>query len=394
MNLLFVSNLFPNGQEPTRGTFNLQQVLALAKFCTVTKVIAPTPKTLPDEQHQGVRIVHPRFRSIPLLTRPLNSWLYARCIEDEFRSSQFDVAFASFAYPDGHGVSLLAKKYGFHFAVDVLGSDVNILFHNPHRRSQILTALRGASAVFAKSKALQARLAELGVSSHIDYNGVDREKFRPRDRGEACRALCLDPQRRRILYVGNLQPVKGPTVLANAFSAISAQQSVVSGTDLVFIGDGPERSKVEQICRQQSAVSYQVPEVRSQKSEVYSPTSKVFLMGARPHHEVPLWINACDVLCLPSFNEGLPNVCIEAAACGLPVVASNVGGVPEVVQEGINGFLVPSGNPTALADALCRALSHPWDRTVIVQSVAAFNWDANARQVVSVLESIVHSPTS
>jgi len=95
------------------------------------------------------------------------------------------------------------------------------------------------------------------------------------------------------------------------------------------------------------------------------------------------------VLCLPSFNEGLPNVCIEAAACGLPVVASHVGGVPEVVKEGVNGYLVSPGNPTALAAALQRALTTPWDRNAIVQSVAQFDWNENARQVFLVLQSAV-----
>jgi len=96
-------------------------------------------------------------------------------------------------------------------------------------------------------------------------------------------------------------------------------------------------------------------------------------------------MNACDVLCLPSLSEGLPNVALEAMACGLPVVASRVGGVPEVVRDGVNGFLVPPSNPSALADALRRALATKWDREAIRASVSQFDWDVNARTVLDTL---------
>jgi glycosyltransferase involved in cell wall biosynthesis len=99
-------------------------------------------------------------------------------------------------------------------------------------------------------------------------------------------------------------------------------------------------------------------------------------------------MNASDVLCLPSLNEGLPNVALEAMACGLPVVASRVGGVPEIVHEGVNGFLVAPSDPNALAEALRRALATKWDREAIRASVSQFDWDVNARALFGVLEKI------
>jgi len=430
--LLFVSNLYPNPAEPARGTFNAQQVAALSRYCQIVKVVAPVaaarrrdsrPQTADTSPHPSTLdqipglqskvsslksspypVLHPPFRHIPILSRPFNGWLFARSIAPHLQPStlnsppSFDIVLVNWAYPDAYGVMLLAEKYRFPFATTVQGSDINLLFRNRRRKRQILRALRASRAVFCRSAALRGRLAAEGIAATVVYNGVDRDRFHPMDRVEACRQLGLDPNRRRILYVGNLQPVKGPTVLAEAFRLLchpersegslagtaeilrSAQND--TGVDIIFVGDGPERTNIERISSQRSAIS-------TAQSQVSSLKSQVSLMGARPHHEVPLWLNACDVLCLPSFNEGLPNVCIEAAACGLPVVASQVGGVPEVVREGVNGFLVPPGDPAALAVALRRALSHPWDRDVIVQSVAPFDWDANARQVVSILESVV-----
>ena len=351
MRLLFVSNLFPNAAEPVRGIFNAQQVAALSKLCEVT-VIAPTSQIMLDETRAGVRVIHPRFFHVPVLSRPFNGWLFARAVEPVIRRERFDMVLASWAYPDAYGVMLVAEKLKFPFATTVLGSDVNSFFENPTRKQQILRALRASRAVFAKSKALQSRLATEGIESVIDYNGIDHEKFRPRDRTEACRQLGLDPERRRILYVGNLLPVKGPAVLAHA-----AEQ--LQDIDVIFVGSGPEKITAGQC------------------------------VGARPHEEIPSWMNASDVLCLPSLNEGLPNVALEAMACGLPVVASRVGGVPEIVQEGVNGFLVPPSDPNALAEALRRALATKWNHEAVRASVSQFDWDVNGRALFGVLQRII-----
>jgi glycosyltransferase involved in cell wall biosynthesis len=362
--ILFLSNLFPNAHEPTRGIFNAQQVAALAKSATITKIIAPSSRSLRDEVFNGILVVHPRVFRIPLLTRPFNGKLYARSVAFDIRHSSFDIVLVNWAYPDAYGVMLLARELGFRFATTVQGSDVNVLFESPARKQQVLQALRSSSAVFTRSDALRKRLATEGIQSTTVYNGVDRERFHSIPRAEACRQLGLPENRRRILYVGNLQKVKGPTVLARAFPEVGGQRSEVGDTDLLFIGDGPERN-----------------ELLKHKT--------IRLLGSKPHSEIPIWMNACDALCLPSFNEGLPNVCIEAAACGLPVVASNVGGVPEVVKEGVNGFLVPAGDPAALSAALQKALSTAWNQEAIRSSVARFDWDENARVVHETLQRCV-----
>jgi glycosyltransferase involved in cell wall biosynthesis len=344
LRLLFVSNLFPNPAEPVRGVFNAQQVAALSKLCNVT-VVAPTTRARPNESRDGVRVIHPQYFTVPLLSRPLNGWLFARAIQPVICRERFDMVLANWAYPDAYGVMLLAEKFNFPFATTVMGSDVNTSFDNRTRKQQILRALRASRIVFTRSKALQSRLATEGIESVVTYNGIDRKKFHPLDRAEACRKLGLDAKRRRVLYVGNLAPVKGPTILAKA-----AEQ--LFEADVIFVGVGTEEIKAGRC------------------------------VGARLHDEIPLWMNACDVLCLPSLNEGLPNVVLEAMACGLPVVASSVGGVPEVVRDGVNGFLVPPSAPLALAEALQRALATRFDHEIIRASISEFNWDANARTVL------------
>lgn len=406
MKLLFVSNLFPNGAEPTRGMHNAQQVAALSKRCEV-KVVSPMHQPVPDEAWQGIAVTHPRFVHVPFLSRPLNGWLFARAVEPVIRRLRPDIILVNWAYPDAYGVMLAANKLKLPFATTVQGSDVNVFFQNAARKRQVLRALRASRAVFCRSEALREMLAVEGVTATTVYNGVDREKFRRVDRTEACRKFGLDSKRRRILYVGNLLPVKGPTTLASGFQHLLCHSGRSSGSgtdgatracdepscygktgnfgdlDVIFLGTGSEVAPLQK--------AFCMFVATSTTPYWHNDCPTVFLLGARPHEEIPWWMNACDVLCLPSLSEGLPNVALEAMACGLPVVAARVGGVPEVVRDGVNGFLVPPSDSAALADALRRALATQWDREAIRASVSQFDWDANAR---TVLEKLSKAPAA
>jgi glycosyltransferase involved in cell wall biosynthesis len=360
MNVLFVSSLFPSASEPTWGVHNAQQVAALANRCTIVTIVAPTAVPLPSERHFGIEVVHPRFFHVPLLSRPFNGWLFARAIGSIVRERSFDVVLVNWAYPDAHGVMQLADELQFPFATTVQGSDVNAFFESPTLKRIILRTLRASGAVFTRSEALRQRLAQEGIMAATVYNGIDRDAFRPYDRLAACDSVNLTPERRRILFVGNLVPVKGPTILAKAFGSLADLADV----DLVFVGAGRESARINE-------------------------NGRTRLVGARLHRDMPKWMNACDVLCIPSLSEGLPNVALEAMACGLPVVASRVGGVPEIVEHGANGLLVPAGHPHALAAGLRDALTQSWDRWAIRRSTERFDWDRGARTVVSALEGVI-----
>jgi glycosyltransferase involved in cell wall biosynthesis len=95
-------------------------------------------------------------------------------------------------------------------------------------------------------------------------------------------------------------------------------------------------------------------------------------------------MQAADVLSLPSHNEGVPNVVLEAMACGLPVVATRVGGIPEVLP-GHAGILVPAHDHQALGRALADALQRDWSRDRILEHAARFRWDDNVRQLDRIL---------
>jgi glycosyltransferase involved in cell wall biosynthesis len=98
-------------------------------------------------------------------------------------------------------------------------------------------------------------------------------------------------------------------------------------------------------------------------------------------------MNACELLCLPSTSEGVPNVLLEAMACGRPVVATRVGGVAEIVPVESCGIFVPPRDSTGLASAMTEALERQWDRDAIVTHAGRFSWEDNADRVCSVLKA-------
>ena len=110
-------------------------------------------------------------------------------------------------------------------------------------------------------------------------------------------------------------------------------------------------------------------------------TQYIEMRGDMPHNQIPILMNAADIFCLPSVREGWPNVVMEALACGVPVVASNVGGVPEILTSPDYGILVPKENAEALADGLMRAMQKMWVKEKIKEAVQDRTWKKAAGKV-------------
>jgi glycosyltransferase involved in cell wall biosynthesis len=227
---------------------------------------------------------------------------------------------------------------------------------------QIQWALRHAAGVIAVSRALADEVDALGARSAetlLLYNGVDRALFQPQERSAARRSLQLPAGRRSVLYVGNLKRDKGVVDLANAFAAIAPRHPDV---DLEVLGTGAARAELVQLRRR------------------YRLDARIQLRGARQHEEVAAWLAACDLLCLPSHAEGVPNVVLEALAAGRPVVATRVGGIPEVVAESA-GRLVAARDIEALSAALSDVLTRSWDPMTLSRGVPALGWADNAARL-------------
>jgi glycosyltransferase involved in cell wall biosynthesis len=184
--------------------------------------------------------------------------------------------------------------------------------------------LRGAAAVIVPTEELRARAARLAKRVVLIPNGVDTRLFSPADRG----ARAGKP---RILYVGRLSEEKN---LATVITAASRTDS-----NMVIAGAGPMREALAAHAARLGAL--------------------VKFEGVVPQAELPAIYRGCDAFVLASFTEGHPKVLLEAMACGIPVVASNRGGIPSIVTDGETGLLFDPTSATQLADCLRRVLRDP-----------------------------------
>ncbi len=167
------------------------------------------------------------------------------------------------------------------------------------------------------------------------YNGVDTKKFEHCAQKGSLPGLpeCWNTRRIIVGAVGRIQPIKNQKILLLAFiKMIEAEPSDRSKIGLVIVGDGPEKNVLEDI-------------IKTEKLE-----DDVFLAGAR--NDIPKLLNLFDIFILPSLNEGVSNTILEAMSCSLPVIATDVGGNPELVEDGVTGRLVEAANPLAIAQAI------------------------------------------
>jgi D-inositol-3-phosphate glycosyltransferase len=212
--------------------------------------------------------------------------------------------------------------------------------------------------------------------------GVDLERFRPRPVRDARAALGLGG-RRVILFVGRLQRLKGPDVAVRSFAeAARRRPDLLDDAALVLVGgpSGPGDPMAEMGRLRRLAARVGVAD-------------RIRFVEPVPHDELPSLYAAADVLLVPSRSESFGLVALEAQACGVPVLASAVGGLPYVVEDGETGFLLPPGDHAAFADRLVRLLGHPGLRARLSGSArrhaSRFSWDRTADLVHSVYGELV-----
>jgi glycosyltransferase involved in cell wall biosynthesis len=388
MRVVVVTKIFPSSLEPLSAPFNRMQIGELARGCDV-EVLAAIPYVplaralsaperaarlahLPArERIHGVDVTYVRQLYVPRVGLPVAVPLYlASLLPHRDRLRAADVVLATWAYPDGCAAVLAAQALGKPCVVKAHGTDVNVVLRSGPARRLARRILPRADASVVVSRPLGEELVRLGVPRrrvHCVANGVDASLFYPRDRADARARLGVPDDARLVLYVGRLEPQKGIDELVDAFAALSLR---APRTMLALIGDGVSRDRV--------------------RARVERYGSSVRLLGPLPQGQVAEWMGACDVLTLPSWAEGTPNVVLEALASGRPVVASRVGGIPDVLRDDRAGLLVPPKDARALADALVHALLATWDEDA-VHACGPRPWRESAAALREVLETVTAS---
>lgn len=358
MRILALTNLYPNPYQPHRATFNRHRFRILGERYPV-QVIAPIAWTdefqacrrgsapLPSHRRMtfdGLIVDHPRYFFPPRFARSWYGQFFLASIKGTFhrvvREFQPDLVFTPWAYPDGWAAVRLGRRVGLPVIVQVLGSDILLLDRFPARRRRTEEALRAADGVVAVSRDLADHVVRMGVDPskvRVIYDGVDTSTFRPGDKARERAILNLPIEERVLLFIGNLVRVKAVDVLLRACADPALKNDAVR---LIVVGQGPLRASLEGLAAELDLAD------------------RVRFIGPIPHADLPRWFRSADVFVLPSHSEGVPNVLLEASACGTPWVASRVGGIPEIAHLGISRLVGPNA-PAELARAIQETLSVP-----------------------------------
>jgi teichuronic acid biosynthesis glycosyltransferase TuaC len=386
--VLAITQIFPNTVEPLAAPFNRQQFAALGRRCQL-EVLATIPwfpgaywlrrwaaagrlQEVPRSEHiAGLEVEHPRYLHVPRVGYRIADRLYTASLLGPAlrRRGVVDVVFAAWAYPDGAAAVTLGRLLGVPVVVKVHGTDINHVAKLAGPSARLRRVLPEARRVVAVSRPLAEEVIGLGMPRErvvVVPNGIDNSLFRPLERDAARAQLGLGPEGKWLLYVGRLERAKGVVDLLEAFARLAPRRRDLF---LGLVGDGSARADC-------AALAGRIgPQVR--------------LLGARPLAEVPLWIGASELVVLPSWNEGTPNVLLEALACGRPVVATRVGGIPDLITEASLGELVPVRDPAALAEALEQVADGAYDRVAIAARGSRGSWDESAAHLLTVLEEAV-----
>ena len=398
MKVLEVCQEFPNRYYPQLGTFIKQSIDSIANQKVNVTVVSPKPivipfsafpyhnfSKLPQIEHTEKYDLHyPRYLYVvpKKYFYPLTGISYAHFVSRYAIKNikpKPDLLHAHFSYPDGFGMIGLAKKWKVPFVISALGTlERKVAYEGSYTSRQIFEAMDCADKVLSVSEDLKLHIVNLGISKDkvsVVPNGVDIEKFKPAGKEYARNMLNLPQDKKIVLFVGALKKIKGVDYLIEA-----AKNFLDTNIRLYMVGrdDGMKKSL----------------EKRAHELEI---GNYIKFTGPLNHEDIPLWFSASDILVLPSLSEGRPNVVLEAFACEVPVVATNVGGIPELIINGKTGYLVPAKNPKELSEKVNNLLGNrdlrikmgKLGRRTIIQR--GLTWETHAKKTIKIYSKLLMS---
>ncbi len=379
MNLLFLSHMFPNNIAPFSVPFMLERAKALARYVSL-EVVAPVsffpfvrnhlPK--PRESIGSITVHHPRYLALPSVLWSVRWYPYFLSFRSFWgrRNVGSDILHIEWIYPDAFAVAKFAKKRGIR-TIGVVHGNEAIEYFGPVKRRKIYSeAFVRLDHIIVVSDDLEFKLInEYSVEPQkisVILNGVDITKFPLIDKLRARRELEITENRSVGVCVARLSQEKNLHVLIKAAAYLKDV-----GLTIYIVGDGPLKNNLQALISKLGL------------------TNHVKLVGPVPHDEIALWLNAADYFYLPSQREGCPVVVHEALACGVPVIATSVGAIPDLIKDSRYGLLCEPDNTAAFAGIMKKAMSMSWDRNAISSYGRQFTWDKMARETVATYNSLL-----
>jgi teichuronic acid biosynthesis glycosyltransferase TuaC len=388
MNILVLTTLYPNNVQHRHGVFIENRVKELVKCYPEAKVrvIAPVPyfpSWLPIKEYQqyskialqetrsSISVLHPRYFVIPKIGMYITPYfLYRTCLTSIAKIQEegfsIDVIDSHYFYPDGVVASWIGEELDIPVMVTARGSDINVIPDNSIARQHIVKALTDIQASAAVSQALadeMVKLAPLAKQPVVLKNGVDLDLFHP-DAPEPTLPFKLESGEKLILSVGNLIELKGHHLVIKALGSLDKVK-------LIVIGEGEYKSTLQKLV------------------EDLSLTDRVYFIGNIMQAHLPGYYATADAVVLASSREGMPNVLLESLACGTRVIATNVGGIKELIGSSEVGTLLSSRSTMSIVEALLSVLSKEKQPKIIRLYAQQFGWKGTTDRQYSLLQKLV-----
>lgn len=390
--VIVFSTLFPKPSQPASGIFIRERMFRVGEHLPIV-VISPQPwfplqsvvrllfpnfrPPAPSFEMQGsVPVYRPKFFCVPYFFKSLDGFLMATGSFLQVRKllrQGFNVIDAHFAYPDGYAATRLGRWMNLPVTITLRGTET--AHAQDSRRLRLIAALERSTRIFSVSSSLKRLAESLGISSNkicVVGNGVDLERFYPLSKDEARKELGLPPDAKVFISVGGLVERKG---FHRVIACLPALCQKFPNLYYVVVGGPSAEGDVGAQLKQQ------VVDLGLQE--------QVRFLGMLPPDQLKTPLSAADVFVLATRNEGWANVFLEAMACGLPVVTTQVGGNAEVVCQSELGILVPFGDAQALSTALAAALERKWDREAIIAYAKTNTWDSRIKVLLAEFERVV-----
>ncbi|MCE0556609.1 glycosyltransferase [Motilimonas sp. E26] len=386
--LMVLSSLFPSQCRPSAGLFIQERMFRVATELPLF-VVSPVPwfplqsaiqyfvphyrigpaayevQTAPDGAL--IDVYYPRFIALPGVGRCFDGLMMALAVYRFCRRRpelQFDIIDSHFSYPEGVAAGVLSRILHKPNTITMRGTEV------PHSRGFFTSrwmrwAWQQAEQIFAVSDSLKQIARQQGIPEGkitVVGNGVDSQTFFPINKSQARAALGLKSSDKVLITVAGLVPRKGFHQVIKALPLLpdDVKYLIVGGAS----AEGDYQGQLEQLVRDLEL------------------SERVLFLGAKPKAELHKILSAADVFVLASANEGWANVILEAMACRLPVVASDVGGNSEVIANQQLGLIYTYGDANALLHSIEQALSDQWDHDGIQTYAQQNSWDLRVEQLL------------
>ena len=351
------------------STERLARLLSSAGHAHAVRVFCPSSSLLPSEKRtllsSGVSVT--RFGAHKRVDDTLVDWF--ELILEEHKREPFDILQGYFLPQAGFVATYAGKYLNIPSVVSIRGNDIERAAFDPSKFSHVMYALQNANAVTTNASEL-VKKAQAFIDREIILipNGIDTECFKPMERNEVLAetlginiALAAVPGGEDaasshvpvIGFVGELREKKGIKTLLNAYATVNKKQRVA----LLIVGE---------VRQGEDKQNFDEPRLSI-------PNSQIIVTGYISHNDLLAYYSLMDIFVHPSLRDGMPNAVLEAMACGKSVIATPVGGILDVLEDGKNGVIVDVNDANLLAEKILELLSNPDKRTILGK---------NARQLI------------